>query len=73
MTFTAVVTPAPPDGETLTFKTSKLLGTAPLNGGTAVFTTSTLPVGTPHVKAVYGGDKLFEDSTSNGVQQVVQR
>jgi uncharacterized repeat protein (TIGR03803 family) len=72
VTFTAVVTPSPPDGETVTFKTSKILGTAPLNGGTAVFTTSTLPVGTPHVKAVYAGDKLFEGSTSNGVQQVVQ-
>jgi len=73
VTFTAVVTPAPPDGETVTFKVSKVLGTASLNGGTAVFTTSTLPVGAPHVKAVYGGDKLFEGSTSKGVKQVVQR
>ncbi|MGC2246232.1 MAG: choice-of-anchor tandem repeat GloVer-containing protein [Terriglobales bacterium] len=73
VTFTAVVTPPPPDGEPVTFKTAKVLGTAPLNGGTAMFTTSTLPVGTPHVKAVYGGDKLFEASTSKGVKQVVQR
>ena len=74
VTFTAVVTPAPPDGETVTFKqSSKTLGTGALNGGTAVFTTSTLPAGTPHIKAVYGGDKLFEGSTSDGVKQVVQR
>jgi uncharacterized repeat protein (TIGR03803 family) len=74
VTFTAVVTPAPPDGESVTFKNfGKVLGTASLNGGTAVFTTSTLRVGTPHIKAVYDGDRLFEGSTSNGVKQVVQR
>jgi uncharacterized repeat protein (TIGR03803 family) len=77
VTFTAVVTPAPPDGETVTFERAgsknPVLGTASLNGGTAVFTTSALPVGTPHIKAVYGGDPLFERSTSNGVKQVVER
>jgi hypothetical protein len=30
-------------------------------------------VGTPHVKAVYGGDLIFEGSTSNAVKQVVER
>jgi uncharacterized repeat protein (TIGR03803 family) len=75
VTFTAVVTPAPPDGETVTFEHvgSGAMGTASLNGGSATFTTSTLPAGTPHVKAVYGGDLIFEGSTSNGVKQVVQR
>jgi len=74
VTFTAVVTPVPPDGETVTFKkSSQVLGTSPLSGGTAVFTTSTLPVGAPHIKAVYGGNKIFQGSTSNGVKQVVQR
>jgi hypothetical protein len=72
--FTAVVTPAPPDGETVTFKNgSMVLGTGSLNGGSAAFTTSTLHVGTPHVRAVYGGDLIFEGSTSNGVKQVVER
>ena len=73
VTFTAVVTPAPPDGETVAFKISKVLGTASLNGGTATFTTSALPVSTPHVKAVYGGDRLLEGSTSKGVRQVVEK
>jgi len=74
VTFTAVVTPAPPDGETVTFENvSKVLGTGLLNGGTATFTTSTLRVGTPHIKAVYGGDLTFEGSTSNAVKQVVTR
>ncbi|MGH9643871.1 MAG: Ig-like domain-containing protein, partial [Terriglobales bacterium] len=74
VTFTAVVTPAPPDGETVTFKDfSKVLGTGLLKSGTAVFTTSSLQAGTPHIKAVYGGDRLLEDSISNGVKQVVKR
>jgi uncharacterized repeat protein (TIGR03803 family) len=74
VTLTAVVTPAPPDGEPVTFQNfSKVLGTASLNGGSAVFTTSTLPVGTPHIRAVYGGDQILEGSTSNGVKQVVEQ
>lgn len=74
VTFTAVVTPAPPNGEMVTFEHgSKALGTASLNGGTAVLTTSALPAGTPHIKAVYGGDLTFEGSTSNGVKQVVEK
>lgn len=74
VTFTAVVTPAPPDGEMVTFEHGlKVLGTAPLHGGTATFTTSTLPPGTPHIKAVYGGDLTVEGSTSKGVQQVVEK
>ena len=75
MTFTAVVTPSPPDGETVTFDDvgSRVLGTGSLNGGSATFTTSTLHVGTPHVRAVYGGDLILEGSTSNAVKQVVEK
>ena len=75
VTFTAVVTPAPPDGETLTFEHvgSGVLGTGSLSGGSAAFTTLTLPAGTPHIRAVYGGDPIFEGSTSNGVKQVVEK
>jgi len=74
VTFTAVVTPAPADGETVTFENYlKALGTGTLSGGSATFTTSTLHVGTPHIKAVYGGDQSLEGSTSNGVKQVVGR
>lgn len=74
VTLTAVVTPTPPDGETVTFENfSKVLGTATLMGGSATLTSSTLHVGTPHIKAVYGGDQFLEGSTSNRVKQVVER
>jgi Bacterial Ig-like domain (group 3)/Beta-propeller repeat len=77
VTFTAVVTPslgAPPDGETVTFmKGTKVLGTGTLSGGSASFTTSTLPVGTSYIKAVYGGDSNFAGSTSKAVSQVVSK
>jgi hypothetical protein len=75
VTFTAVVTSklgAPPDGETVTFKEgTTVLGTGTLSGGSATFTTSTLPVGTNAIKAVYGGDMHLAASTSNTVKQVV--
>lgn len=75
VTFTAVVTSklgAPPDGETVTFKEgTTALGTGTLIGGSATFTTSTLPVGTNAIKAVYGGDMHLAASTSNTVKQVV--
>ena len=74
VTFTAVVTPAPPDGETVSFMKGKtVLGTGSLSGGTATFVTSTLPVGTNSVKAVYGGDSNFAGSTSKAVKQVVEK
>jgi hypothetical protein len=34
----------------------------------AAVTTSTFR-GTPHIKAMYGGDAILESSTSNGVKQ----
>jgi uncharacterized repeat protein (TIGR03803 family) len=77
VTFTAVVsgvTGAPPDGETVTFMkpNKRILGTATLSSGSASFTTSTLPLGTTSVKAVYGGDPHFIGGTSNTVKQVVK-
>jgi uncharacterized repeat protein (TIGR03803 family) len=77
VTFTAIVSPnpgAPSNGETVTFKKgATVLGTGTLNGGSASFTTSTLPVGTTDVKAVYGTDAYFKGSTSNAVKQVVDK
>ena len=77
VTFTAVVTAslgAPPDGETVTFKRgATVLGTRTLSGGSASFTTSTLPGGTDYIKAVYGGDSNFGGSTSPAVAQVVSK
>ena len=50
------------------------LGTGTLNGaGVATFTTSTLSVGHHTITAVYGGDASFNASTSNTVDQVVQK
>ncbi len=75
VTFTAVLSSSagvPPDGETVTFEDGKtVLGTGSLSGGSASFTTSMLHVGTPTVKALYGGDFYFLGSTSNVVKQVV--
>jgi hypothetical protein len=74
VTFTAVVTPAPPDGEAVSFMKGKtVLGTGTLSGASASFTTSALPVGTTTVTAVYGGDGNFDGSTSNPVKQVVEK
>jgi hypothetical protein len=77
VTFTAVVTSslgAPPDGETVTFKKgATVLGTGTLSGGSASYTTSTLPAGTNYIKAVYGGDSNFLGSTSKALSQVVNK
>jgi poly(3-hydroxybutyrate) depolymerase len=73
VTFTAVVAPAPADGETVTFWQGKTsLGTGTLSGGTATFTLSALAAGgTDTIKAEYPGDGTFGSSTSNSVAQVV--
>jgi uncharacterized repeat protein (TIGR03803 family) len=74
VTFTAVVTPAPPDGETVSFmKGTTVLGTGALSSGSASFTTSTLKVGTNAIKAVYAGDANLAASTSKAVSQVVDK
>jgi hypothetical protein len=64
----------PPDGETVSFMRGKVvLGTAALSGGVANFVTSALKLGTSRVTAVYGGDLDFLGSTSNVVDQVVEK
>src|SRR5208337_2201294 len=74
VTFTAVVAPVPPDGETISFMRGKtVLGTGTLSNGTATFVTSTLKVGTTSVTAVYGGDSNFAASKSKPVKQVVEK
>ncbi len=77
VTFTAVVTSSngvPPNGETVTFSNGKkVLGTGMLSSSTASFTTSTLKVGTSAVTAEYVGDFNFAPSTSNTVEQVVNK
>ncbi len=69
VTFTATVTPAPPDGELITFE---MIGQGPLSGGKAVFQTSTLPVGKTRVRAIYFGDLNFLPSRSGWMIQVIK-
>jgi hypothetical protein len=75
VTFTATVSTgsgAPPNGETVSFMKGKtVLGTGTLTSGTATFTTSSLPVATSAITAVYGGDANLAPSKSNIVDQVV--
>jgi poly(hydroxyalkanoate) depolymerase family esterase len=73
VTFTASVSPVPPNGETVTFKQgSNVLGTSSLSGGTATFTISILAAGgTDNIKATYAGDSTYASSTSTALPQVV--
>jgi hypothetical protein len=74
VTFTAVVVPAPPGGETVSFMKGKtVVGTGTLSGGSAEFVTSTFKVGTTSLTAVYGGDSQFARSTSKVLKQVVKK
>jgi len=77
VTFTATVGSAggaPADGEIVTFKKgAKVLGKATLRGGTAALTTTKLKVGITAITAEYGGDSNFGRSTSNTVEQVVNK
>jgi hypothetical protein len=50
---------------------SAVLGTAPLSGGVASFTTSSLPAGALTITASYPGDSSFGASASPGVTQFV--
>lgn len=60
-------------GETVTFYSgSTLIGTGNLNSlGVATFSTTTLPVGTASLTAVYPGDSNFVTSTSPAFREVV--
>ena len=73
--FTATVSStagAPPNGEPITFKNgSSVLGTAPLSGGIASLTTSSLAAGIYTITASYAGDANFSASNSPGLRQVV--
>jgi uncharacterized repeat protein (TIGR03803 family) len=74
VTFTAIVSPAPPNGETVSFmKNEEQLGTGTLSDGSASFIDSALKVGTTKITAVYAGDGDFLGSTSNTVEQVVDK
>ncbi len=72
--FTATVSPAPTNGETVTFMDgSTTLGTGPLSGGQATLNTTAtqLAAGSHSITAVYAGDGAFGASTSSALTQTV--
>ena len=72
-TFMATVTPANATGLVVFFDgTTPISGAVPLNSGTAVFTTSTLAIGTHMISAQYGGDANFNGSLSNSIKVKVK-
>ena len=70
VTFTATVTPAPPDGEPIVFEP---VGQSNMVGGVATFTVSNLKVGSTTITAVYDGDLGFITSKSVSFKQVVTK
>jgi Bacterial Ig-like domain (group 3)/FG-GAP-like repeat len=74
VTFTAAVTStfgSIPDGELVTFSDGNtVLGTAPLAGGSAAFTTSALTAKKHTVNADYAGDAVFKPSHGHVIQVV---
>lgn len=73
VTFTATVqsTSGTPTGCVTFMDGSTVLGTVPLSGGHASFTTSTLGVGTHSIKAVYSGSGNFSGSTSSTLRESI--
>jgi hypothetical protein len=74
VTFTAQVTSSSgtPTGTVTFMNGTATLATKTLSGGIATFSTSTLPVGTLNITAVYSGSSTFTGSTSAAVTQTVK-
>ena len=74
VTFTATVSPAPTNGESVTFKDgSTTLGTGTLSGGQATFNTTAtqLAAGSHSITAVYAGDGALGASSACALTQTV--
>jgi len=78
VTFTATVAAVSPgaglpaNGETVTFMDNgSSIGTETLSGGVATLITTTLPVGSNSITAIYSGDTDYTTSTSNALSQTV--
>jgi hypothetical protein len=72
VTFTATVTPSNAVGTVNFFNGSTTpIGTKTLSGGSAAFTTSSLPVGTNSVTATYTGSGTLSNSNSSAVSVTV--
>jgi subtilase family serine protease len=75
VTLTATISPAPPDGETVTFvdtTSSTVLGTKTTAAGVAAFTSTTIAGGTYNVEAKYPGDTTLAASISTASTLNVQ-
>jgi uncharacterized repeat protein (TIGR03803 family) len=70
VTFTATITPAPPNGEVVVFQP---VGQSTMTNGVATFTVSDLKVGSTTITAVYYGDLNFVGSKSVSFSQVVTK
>ncbi len=65
VTFSATISPAPTNGESVTFKDgATTLGTGTISAGVAAFSISTLAYGSHSITAVYAGDVTNTASTS---------
>jgi hypothetical protein len=77
VTFTATVSPSPgngtPTGSVAFYDGSTSLGMATLSGKKATVTTTTLPVGSHTITAVYSGDNTNFSSTSAAFTQTVNQ
>jgi glucuronoarabinoxylan endo-1,4-beta-xylanase len=76
VTFTATISPAPTNGETVAFMVGgSTLGTGVLNNGVATYTTSGTQLGVTgspfSVSAVYAGDGNYQNSTSGTLSETV--
>jgi hypothetical protein len=65
-----------PTGTVSFFDNGNLIGTSPISGNAAVFTTATLPIGVNNISTLYSGDQNFyaqtagASTTSTGIVQV---
>jgi hypothetical protein len=71
VTFTATVTSSGASGSVSFYDGATLLGSGPVSGTTATFTTSALSVGGHSITAVYDADANYAPSTSAAITQTV--
>jgi hypothetical protein len=77
VTFTATVTANAPSvevpiGSVIFYNGTVELGVSALSGGKAMLTTSTLPIGSDMITAVYAGESYITGSTSAAITQAVK-
>ena len=71
VTFTATVSPSAATGTVQFFDGGNSLGTVPVSGGTALFVTGSLSVGSHSITAAYSGDSTYAASTSSALALTV--